>query len=90
MTILNRKKLSEEFDMDFEENNEITDLVPKVTDKSVLESNIDRANRILDLIEGELNDGNFEARLIEVAGQLINSVTNAQKEIISDINYNEY
>jgi hypothetical protein len=54
----------------------------------VLQDNISRANRILDRIEDEMENGNFTARMAEVAGQIINSVTNASGQIMSD-KYNE-
>lgn len=47
-----------------------------------LKGNIDRANEILDKVQDEIEHGNFSARLVEVAGQLINSVTAASKEIL--------
>ena len=58
--------------------------------KKILEDNIERANRFLDYIEEDLANGVVDSRRIEVAGQIINSVTNASKEIISTNNYKKY
>lgn len=55
-----------------------------------LKSNIYNANQLLEKIQHEMNNGNFSARLAEVASTIINSVTQASKEIISDKNYGEY
>lgn len=49
--------------------------------EQLLRDNIDRANGLLDTIEDEMNRGNFSARMAEVAGQLINSVSTSVKEI---------
>ena len=56
----------------------------------IIRENIEKANEILDLVTEELQNGNFSARLVEVAGQLINSVTAAGKELIGDRNYQAY
>jgi len=55
-----------------------------------LKKNIHNANQLLEKIQHEMNNGNFSARLAEVASTVINSVTQASKEIISDENYGEY
>ena len=55
-----------------------------------LKSNIFNANQLLEKIQHEMNNGNFSARLAEVASTIINSITQASKEIISDKNYGEY
>ena len=47
-------------------------------------------NNILDKVEEELSVGNFSARLVEVAGQLINSITQGTKTILDNTNYNKY
>ena len=87
---LNRKGLSEEFDIEYvKAENKKLETQSKNAEES-LEENIKRANRILELVENELNEGNFSARLIEVAGQIMNTVTNANKEIITSINYKTY
>ena len=48
-----------------------------------LRDNIERANEILDKVQDEIEHGNFSARLVEVAGQLINAITIASKEILT-------
>jgi hypothetical protein len=55
-----------------------------------LKKNIHNANKLLEKIQEEMNNGNFSARLAEVAGNVLNSVTQASKEIISDKNYEKY
>jgi hypothetical protein len=49
--------------------------------EQLLRDNIDRANAILDQLHEEMSNGNFSARLVEVAGQIINSVSSSVKEI---------
>ena len=56
----------------------------------IIRDNIEKANEILDQVTDELTNGNFSARLVEVAGQLINSITAAGKELIGDRNYQAY
>lgn len=51
---------------------------------TILQHNIDRANRILDIAEEEMSRGNFAARTVEVCGQLINAVTTAVNSIMGD------
>ena len=55
-----------------------------------LKNNIYNANQLLDKIQHEMNNGNFSARLAEVAGSIINSVTQSSKELLSDSNYEKY
>ncbi len=55
-----------------------------------IKKNIERANVILDQVAEELTTGNFTARLVEVAGNIINSITTASKVLIDDTNYNKY
>jgi len=99
MSDLNRKSLEEEFEINFTNDENIIDIYENgnilekekiVNAIKVLESNIDRANRILDKVEEEFLNGNFSSRLVEVSSQMISSITNACKEIISDKNYNKY
>ena len=98
MSELNRKGLEEEFGIDFsddeiidiDEEGNILEKEEAMNAVKILECNIERANKILDRVEEEIEKGNFSSRLVEVAGQLINSVTNASKEMISDKNYNRY
>lgn len=63
----------DDFELEWEQNNDTV---------QGLRSNIERANEILDKVQDEIEHGNFSARLVEVAGQLINSVTTASKEIL--------
>jgi transposase-like protein len=55
-----------------------------------LKNNIYNANQLLDKIQHEMNNGNFSARLAEVAGSIINSVTQSSKELLADSNYEKY
>lgn len=57
---------------------------------SILKGNIVKANQLLDKVQSEMLSGNFTARLVEVAGNIINAITTASKEIISKENYGEY
>ena len=52
--------------------------------EKIIKDNIDRANDLLDKVQEEITTGNFSARVVEVAGQLINSVTQAAKELLSN------
>ena len=56
----------------------------------ILRVNIKKANFILDKIQEELINGNFTARMVEVAGAIINGITAASKEIVSKENYDKY
>lgn len=58
--------------------------------EDILKGNIKKANIILDKIQDEIANGNFTARMVEVAGNIINSITAASKEIITDKNYKQY
>jgi len=89
--MLDRNNLQDEFDMKPLED-EVKDISTKLADDPIdaLKDNIDRANDILDILEREMRNGNLSARMAEVSGQLINSVTNASKEIMSGINYSKY
>jgi len=69
-----------DFDTDIDYDNAI----------DALKKNIFNANQLLERIQHEMNSGNFSSRLAEVASTVINSVTQASKEIISDKNYGEY
>lgn len=56
----------------------------------ILKGNIKKANQILDKIQDEIDGGNFTARMVEVAGNIINGITAASKEIIGKDNYDGY
>lgn len=89
MSEIDREGLSEEFDIDCVES-EVKEMVRQFDDgeeadiENILLQNVNRANRILDRIEHEINAGNFSSRISEVASQLVNSVTNAAAQISSD------
>lgn len=88
---LNRDNLSDVFDMgDIESEVDRLTLVSETDPEEALKENIDRANRILDRVEQELESGNFTARMVEVAGNILNTVTNSSKELITNINYKKY
>lgn len=88
---LNRDNLSDVFDMeDIESEVDRLTLVSETDPEEALKENIDRANRILDRVENELENGNFTARMVEVAGNILNTVTNSSKELITNINYKKY
>lgn len=60
------------------------------SDLNVLRKNIERANAILDRVQEELENGNFTARLVEVAGELINSVTAGSKAVFDKSYQDKY
>jgi hypothetical protein len=104
--MLDRQNLEEEFNMQDNQHDETIELEPEVSEsgpdkfeeewekennpRNIIRDNIERANKILDTVEEELNNGNITARLVEVATGLINSVTQASKELITDENYQVY
>ena len=96
MTLLDRENLENEFNVASEPvEPEILDEFENEWDdennpRTIIKDNIERANTILDRVELEINSGNFSARLVEVAGNIINSITVASKELISDENYKQY
>ena len=91
MSELNRQGLSEEFDLEKVENQPIVPLYEEGEDPDeIIKKNIDRANRILDQVEDELVNGNFSARLVEVASKTMDSITNAVSQIQSTVYNNDY
>jgi len=97
MPELNSERLDDEFNIESikEEAKEVRQNLKniEVSDKpqEILKDNIARANRILDLIEETMTNrdkGGLGASIAEVAGQLINSVTNSANQIIQT-QYNE-
>jgi len=85
MPELDRQNLDNEFDLPDQEQ-ECPDEFEVEFDKEnsteqLLRDNIERANGILDQVEEEMTNGNFSARLVEVAGQILNTITNSIKEI---------
>ena len=91
MSELNRQGLSEEFDLEKVENQPITTIYEEGEDPDeIIKKNIDRANRILDQVEEELVNGNFSARLVEVASKTMDSITNAVSQIQSTVYNQDY
>jgi hypothetical protein len=72
---------SDPFELEWKKENE---------DPEVLRQNIESANTILDRVKEEMENGNFSARMVEVAGNIINSITTASKVLMDDTNYNKY
>ena len=75
---------AEEKRLDFQTDIDYSDAI------ATLKSNIYNANQLLEKIQHEMNNGNFSARLAEVASTIINSITQASKEVLSDENYEDY
>lgn len=93
MTNLNRNRLQEEFNLDPNEiEREAEEITKKINEDPVesLKENIARANFIADYVEREIANGNLSARMVEVLGQIINSITNANKEIIGSFYGHRY
>jgi len=99
MTTLNRQGLEDEFNITEPEVIEPEIVEPDPFEEEweaqndeikILKDNIDRANEILDKVQEEVDGANFSARLVEVAGQIINSITVGVKTIIDNTNYNNY
>lgn len=74
-------ELVDEFEIEWKE---------ETADATVLRTNIGSANDVLDKIKLEIENGGFTARMVEVAGQIINSITQASKVLMDDTNYNKY
>ena len=95
MPELDREGLSKHFELEVL-NDQVDDMIKDLevieeeNAEVSLKENIDRANRILDQVEDELTNGNFSARLVEVASQMINSVTSAASQIQSTSYNNDY
>jgi len=87
---IDRNGLEEQFDMN--SIDDFDNLRPINADdpEDVIKSNIERADRILNILERELLGGNITARMMEVAAGLINSVTASSKELITSNNYKRY
>ncbi len=97
MPKINDEKLSEHLNIDAVEAEvvEILDSLDINTIRKspdlVLSENIERANRILDIMEiNAIDDRKISARKAEVMAQLINAVTNAATSIVSDDYNKEY
>jgi len=88
---MNRETLAETFDMsDIERDLSKLTIVSSNDPVEVIQENIERANRILDRVEQEIENGNFTARMVEVASAMMNTVTTSGKEIMADLNYKKY
>lgn len=100
---LNTQSLNKEFNIDIQTGEifdkqiqdvnsmrkELSELKLDMPDSDqIIFENIERANRILDKIETNIRNGEMSARLLEVAGQLINAVTSAATSI-TGISYNQ-
>lgn len=91
-SMLDLEQLAEELSGDDSKNESVTMDMPdeiEIIDRDpreILKENISRAFEILDLIRMNMKVGNYSARLFEVAGQLINHISSASKEIIQDEN----
>lgn len=79
----NIDRVSEEKKIDFSTDIDYDDAI------DTLKKNIYNANQLLEKIQHEMNNGNFSARLAEVAGTIISNITHASKEILSDENYED-
>lgn len=99
MTTLNTHGLEEEFhipeviepeNIDNEPDPFETEWDAENDNAKILKDNIERANAILDRVQEEVEGVNFSARLVEVAGQLINSITQGSKTLLDNSNYNKY
>jgi len=99
---VNTQALNKEFNIDIynddldkqiqevqEMRKELADIDKDAIDSDqIIMDNINRANRILDIVETNIKAGDHSARFIEVAGQLINTVTTAATSI-TGISYNQ-
>ena len=90
MSELNRQGLAEEFDIEKIENQPLIPFIEEEDPDIIIKGNIERANRILDQVEDELVNGNFSARLVEVAAKTMDSITNAVSQIQSTSYNNDY
>ena len=98
MPELDRARLAEEFGLDpevfqFDPDNSTVDMegaelsFNRPTEK-LLRDNIERAEAIFAKVQHEIENGNFTARMIEVAALIVNSITSTVKEIQTK-EYNE-
>lgn len=91
MPELDRARLAEEFGLDpeyfqFDPDNsnidtEGAELTFNRPTERLLRDNIERAEAIFNKVQHEIENGNFTARMIEVASLIINSITSTVKEI---------
>jgi hypothetical protein len=96
MENIDLEKLAREFGIDEDEDCEdpsssnhnenleiITDSIDITNPDKILEDNIFKANVVLDKILSNINSGRFTPRMGEVAGQLVNAVTNAVEKVFA-------
>jgi hypothetical protein len=74
------KKELQSVEKEIEENN--------IDSDEILNSNIERANRFLDIVERELEEGRVKGVLLEAAASLINGITSAANSIVGS-SYND-
>jgi len=83
MPELDRHGIAEILDIDIQDVPPVADAPIGSDDpRTTLNVNIVKANSILSLIETEMVNGNFSARLAEVASLVINSITTAAAQIM--------
>ena len=100
---INMDSLNKEFDVQIQSEDsmevqiqEVQDMRKELTEiengfpdsDQIILDNIERANRILDIVEKNIKEGDHSARFLEVAGQLINAVTAAATSV-TGISYNQ-
>jgi len=100
---INMDSLNKEFDVQIQSEDsmevqiqEVQDMRKELTEiengfpdsDQIILDNIKRANRILDIVEKNIKEGDHSARFLEVAGQLINAVTAAATSV-TGISYNQ-
>ena len=98
--IINSSKLKALFNMDTPKDvsttnepdiphNDPIDTQERRDPDTIIYNNIDRAERFLDKIEEEVNNGSVNARMMEVASALINSITQASASIVGSNQYSD-
>ena len=81
--------LEEEFDIDeaHKELQRFKDILKDIPDpgeaNEILKNNIKRANHLLDLAEGMLEEGAMSPRIFEISAKLIDCITTASNSLIS-------
>lgn len=101
-TVLDKKKLNTIFELPDQKNlpekinemkKELQSVEKEIEDNNIdsdeiLNSNIERANRFLDIVERELEEGRVKGVLLEAAASLINGITSAANSIVGS-SYND-
>jgi hypothetical protein len=88
METINKRKLSEEFNLEpIDIPIDVENVTPKpvsVRDPiQILYNNIDRANKLLDILDRQVDDG-IESRQIEVAAKMIETINSAVEKIFTN------